>query len=51
LNLSAEFSDIDEIKEESGLKGDDQRALRTSSAEPLQIDSGNANETGSQKIG
>ena len=51
IAISTEFSDIDEIEEDNGRKGDDQRAVRTSSAEPLQIDSSNANETGSQKVG
>ena len=47
LNLSAEFSDIDGNE---GPKVEEQR-MRTSSAEPHQIDSSKANEAGSQKIG
>lgn len=47
LNLSAEFSDIDD---DGGRKVEEQR-MRTASAEPYQIDSSKVNETGSQKIG
>jgi len=47
LNLSAEFSDIDD---DGGHKVEEQR-MRTASAEPYQIDSSKVNETSSQKVG